>query len=175
MDATVTLFLPSARVFPVLKLVDTRNTVYIIVLCRDPYSLTILYYEVCFIATIPGWPSCPNSRTRSRSSPGIAILVPRSIKSPNAHSSDLTGKYSLKLISNHRPVFRHFRISLNTSSFFDARSISSLLIAIGTDSSTILRRYSSVSDVSLVFPVSDNKRDNESAIFFAPGMCLNYT
>jgi hypothetical protein len=38
--------LPSARVFPVLKLVDTRNTVYTIVLRHDPYSATILYYEV---------------------------------------------------------------------------------------------------------------------------------
>jgi hypothetical protein len=46
MDATVTLFLPSARVFPVLKLVDTRNTVYTIVLRHDPYSATILYYKV---------------------------------------------------------------------------------------------------------------------------------
>ena len=46
MDATVTLFLPSVRIFPILKLVDTRNTIYTIVIRHDPYSATILYYEV---------------------------------------------------------------------------------------------------------------------------------
>ena len=105
----------------------------------------------CFIATIPGWPSCANSSTWQRSCFGITILVPRRTSFPIALNSPRRGKNSWNSKACHYPFKRDSRTLFRSGSCTDALSIWRVVRAtiLGRPTSHILRSGLCVLTVAL--------------------------